>query len=114
MDTDLIFRLLSVVLEAIIVLIGGFVVSWLRTRVNAAKLDKAITIAEIVVPAVEQAFAGVLHGTKKLEWALEWAKDLAAKHGVNLTDEQWQALIEQAVFHMNQQYGKLKDPAGDL
>lgn len=110
MSADLWFKLLDVLVEVVITLVGTYAIAWLRTRLRSDQLAKAVTIAEMVVPAVEQVFA-YLHGPEKLAQAVVQAKTLATSHGVNLTDEQWQTLIEQAVYRMNQATKALKTSA---
>lgn len=95
------------VLKDLIVLAGtvglGFVTNYVHKYYMAKQIETAKGIAVLVVTFVEQVAASLgLTSRAKLQLAIERAKALAAKIGLNLTDQQWETLIEAAL-------GELKD-----
>ncbi|MBX6353724.1 MAG: hypothetical protein IRZ10_10360 [Thermoflavifilum sp.] len=84
---------------------------WLRAHVGAQKLALLMTVARIVVNAVEQAAAAGILKLPKREAAVARLRNWAARGGVQLTDEQIDDLIEYAVKAMKDAGLELKGAA---
>ena len=98
---DLIFRTLMDLTQLLILVLGGMVIAYLKRRFSLQQLEKAREIAYIAVQAVEMiAKVNGFDSKQKFEKAMAFVKEFAAKHGLKLTDEQWQALIEAAVHQL--------------
>lgn len=64
-------------------------------------MDLAVSIAHVAVAAIEQlAASGQIDYKRKMELAIEMARDQAGKYGLAFTDDQWTQLIEAAVKAM--------------
>jgi hypothetical protein len=98
---DVLFRVIvsvvGTVISTVLILVGQYV----SQRVGGEKLSKAYSVAAAAVECVEQ-FVTKVHGEAKAQAAIRYAKNLAARYGLNLTGDQWRILIEQAVYAMNQ------------
>ena len=101
MMDDVLFRVIVSVVGAFICMVLTILGNYLAQRVGGEKLSKAYSVMTTAVEFVEQT-ATNLYGEAKMQTAVAWAKNLAAKYGLNLTDDQWRVLGEQAVFAMNQ------------
>lgn len=111
--TELLTQLLTLVAVIIVQVVGAAVVRWLKARYTAEQIQTGMEIARIVVRAVEQVAAASgwsLRGKAKLQEALDRARAIAAKQGLDLTDEQWKTVIEAAVLELRLLGEELKRP----
>jgi len=98
---QLIAQLITDLVKLIIVAVGGYLVAWLRSKLSQDQIRKAMQIAGIAVKAAEAIGAAQgLDGKAKMQQALNTARTVAAKYGIRFTDEEWQALLEQAVHEL--------------
>lgn len=92
------------ILSLAVTVLGTVAVAALRRYLYARYTDQQIQtarrIAEQTVAYVEQVYRE-MHGPEKLVPAIDAAKQLATKAGINLTDDQWRTLIEAAVRTLN-------------
>lgn len=111
---DYIFRTLVDLIQLLILVLGGMAVVYLRRHFSLQQLDKAREITYIAVNAVEMiARACNFDSKQKFEKAMAFVKEFAAKHGLKLTDEQWQVLIEAAVHRLKVVEEELTKPDSD-
>jgi hypothetical protein len=94
------------VLTVTIPIIGGFAVNWLKAHTSQKQLDIATEIAGRAARAVEQIYGGLstderANADTKLQAAQTRARELGARMGITLSDDQLRTLIEQAVHEMN-------------
>ena len=103
--TDLIFE----VVKAVVCLIAGaaviYVVPWIKTHVDAQKLQIALMIVEAAVRAVQQTMSDAPGASRKIEVKRKVLNALAL-HGIHLSAEQLDDLIESAVKTMKIQEGR--------
>lgn len=101
MSADITSALVDLVL-AVTTIVGGAAVTLIRRHFSAAQISLAERIAGIAVGSAEQMAASAgWNGSQKLTSAMQDARDLGAKHGVKLTDEQWRSLLEQEVMRLH-------------
>lgn len=94
---DLIIALIQ--LAALI--LAGYAAKWVRTNVSQKQMDLALAVSQVVVAAVEQlAASGQIEYKRKMEIAIAKARDQARQWGLNLSDAQWNELLEAAVAAM--------------
>lgn len=97
---DIIMTLISVLIAA-----GGY---YLKQHFTGKQIATAAEIASEAVRFVAQTTAKLpAQDATKAKYALAKAKELAAKVGINLTDGQWETLLESA-------YKKTKDELSQL
>jgi hypothetical protein len=98
---DILVKLLIAVINLVILGLGYLGAKWAKANVSQKNMDLALNIAAVVVGAIEQlAAAGKIDYKRKMELAIQMARDQAAKWGLTFTDEQWKALLESAVKAM--------------
>lgn len=112
---DIIFNLLLAVVVAVVGAVAKELIPYLVEKKNTALLELRRTkwawvadIVDTVVRAVEQTLSGQLHGEEKKAKARYWISRLLAANGIELGDDQIDALIEAAVQGLNE--GKLAEP----
>jgi ABC-type branched-subunit amino acid transport system ATPase component len=101
------------VLKDLIVLAGtvlaGTLTAYVQKHYTAKQVETAKEIARTAVLFAEQTAKLLgINGEAKFKAALEKAKVLAAKAGIQLTDEQWQGLIEAAVKEFSDVWNNLE------
>lgn len=88
-------------LQLALITLTGFAVKWVKTNVSQKQMDLALGVSQVVVGAVEQlAASGQIDYDRKMEIAIAKARDQAKQWGLNLSDEQWNGLLEAAVAAM--------------
>ena len=91
------FEILQVVLAIVSIVVTGLLIPLIKTKVSKDKLTKALVVTEIAVKAAEQIFKETGQGAIKKKYVIDYLK----KSGLNLTDEEINALIESAVKELN-------------
>ena len=91
------FNILQVVLTIVSIIVTGVLIPLIKTKITKDKLEKAIVITEIAVKAAEQIFRESGQGPIKKKYVIDYLK----RSGLNLTDEEINALIESAVKELN-------------
>lgn len=94
---NLLYQVLLVVIQVVIVAVGGFLVNYLRAKVGTEKLSKYYDMVKKIVMAVEQSL-GPGNGADKKEEAVQLVKNVM---GNRMTETQIETFIETAVFEMN-------------
>lgn len=98
---DILTKLFIAIINLVILGLGYLGAKWAKANVSQKNMDLALNIAAVVVAVVEQlAAAGKIDYKRKMELAIQMARDQAAKWGLTFTDEQWQAILEAAVKAM--------------
>lgn len=94
---DLIMTILTAGIQLLIMLVMGYVINYLNTKIGTEKMKKYYEMAKTFVKAVEQEFGSGNGADKKAE-VFSMLKQLI---GNKLTDDEINKLIEAAVFEMN-------------
>jgi len=90
----------------------GYLTAYAKAHFSAKQLSNAKIIATLGVSFAEQVAATMgLSSIGKFDTALTQAKSLAAKYGLNYTDEQWKGLIEAALKEAQKNWAELGAPA---
>jgi len=97
MDQELLINLLLAVLQVVVLVVGGFLVNYLKTKIGVENYNKYYSIVEKVITSVEQTL-GPGRGQDKKDEAIQIIKKAL---GNKLTEEQINMFIEAAVFQMN-------------
>lgn len=96
-QTDILTGLQSIVTTLIGVLIT-FLIAYIKQHFTSKQIADAVGISEQAVKyaaQLEKKYGTTFNSTKYAS-ALARAKELASKAGINLTDSQWETLIESA------------------
>lgn len=94
---EMVMELLLVLIQLLVVTVGGFVIGWLKEKIGDANYRRAYNVAEKAVQAAEQEF-GYLSGEERRRKAIT---KIRQKLGNKLSEDEINTLIESAVFEMN-------------
>ena len=78
---------------------------WVKAQNSRLDDETKVVIARAVVAFVEQVWQN-LHGADKLQKALETARELLAKKGIDFDADEMMVLIEAAVAEFNEAFKK--------
>ena len=98
MNTELILQITLAIISIIGAIFTYVLVPYFKARTTEAQQDKIMTAVEIAVMAAEQIFSTPGMGDEKKKYVLKLLYD----KGIKLTDAQLDAIIEAAVYQMNQ------------
>ena len=87
---EAVFALLAAIITAV-------VIPYIKNRTTAQQQAEINAWVRIAVAAAEQVYKGTGRGEEKKAFVLEWLKS----HGVTVDTEKLDALIESAVYDMN-------------
>ena len=100
---DLTFNILKIVVSVATVFISLYVIPLLKEKLQDAKYARLLEMVEVAVRAAEQTIKGSGQGAVKKEQVLESVSTWMLQHGVDITFEQLDELIEAVVFNMNRE-----------
>lgn len=100
---DLTFMLLKVVVSICAAMITAYVIPYIKTLKEDARFAGVIDMIELAVRAAEQTIREQGQGKAKKAEVIRFVSDWMAKNGIRITDEELNALIEAAVYQMNQE-----------
>ena len=99
---DLTFIILKIVVSVISILISMCVIPYIQDKRKDAKYDLIFSYIDMAVRAAEQTI-GAGNGKEKKEEVINFVKAWMIEHGVEISEEQLDILIEAAVFNMNRE-----------
>ena len=94
-------QIISAVIALISALVSAFLIPWLKTKIDADKLQTLRTYVEIGVKAAEQLYRD-LSGPEKLEKAKEGIVEMLNEKGIPISEMEMDLLIESVVQEFNQ------------
>lgn len=98
---DLTFNILKIVVSVSAVFISIYIVPLLKEKVADSKYQRLLEMVEIAVRAAEQTIKA--DGSVKKDQVIEFVSYWMATHGIEITEDQLDQLIEAAVFNMNRE-----------
>ena len=90
-------NILQVVLAIVSIVVTGVLIPLIKTKVSKTHLEKALVIADIAVKAAEQIYRESGQGPIKKKYVVDYLR----KSGLDLSDEEINALIEATVKELN-------------
>ena len=97
---DFTFNLLKIVVTLSTILITTCLIPFIREKVQESKYKRLFDMVEVAVRAAEQTIKGSGQGEVKKEEVLKFVTEWMVTHGISITQEQREQLIEAAVFSM--------------
>ena len=91
------FNIIQVVLAIVSIVVTGILIPLIKTKIKKEDLEKAIIITDIAVKAAEQIYKESGKGPIKKKYVIDYLK----RSGLNLSDEEINALIEATVKELN-------------
>ena len=99
---EILFEILKAVIIIAIIVVVRYAVPWIRNNTELAKNEFLMSIVTAAVQYAEQTITGKDSGAEKKAIVTEFLKTQLAAKNVSITDEQLNALIEAAVYAMNE------------
>ena len=90
--------IIEAVAALIAALITAFLVPYIKSKTTAEQQKEINAWVKIAVSAAEQIFNGSGRGEEKKAYVIAWLKE----HGVKVDETELDALIEAAVYELNQ------------
>lgn len=87
---DLIVKLIIAVLS---VLITSYFIPWLKSKVDSTKYNDFLSLVEKCVEAAEKIYTAEEWASKK-QYVLQISEAYAKEHGINITGDEINAIIE--------------------
>jgi LL-H family phage holin len=95
--------ILKIVISVCAALITYYVIPYIKALREDARWSSVIEIVEIAVRAAEQAIKGSGQGALKKAEVLSVVTDWLKKHGIELTEDELDQIIEASVYVMKQE-----------
>ena len=100
---DVTFNILKIVVTVATALISAYVIPLLKAKLQEAKYARLLEMVEIAVRAAEQTIKGSGMGNVKKDEVVKFVTEWMLDHGIHITQDQLDQLIEAAVFSMNRE-----------
>jgi LL-H family phage holin len=105
--SNIVFDIIRIVVFAVFLVATKYILplvtSWLQEKISENQYSLLLAVVESVVQGLEQEFKGESgKGTTKKEQATTFVKEYCEKHNIDMSDEQISALIESAVYGINE------------
>ena len=89
-------EILTAIITLIVAIVSTFVIPYLKTKVEAAKLEEVMTWVTVAVEAAEMIYAGTGRGEEKKAYVIKYLNT----KGYTLDTDSIDALIESAVLSL--------------
>lgn len=97
---DVILKLLELVVMVSVIIITRYLIPWIRSNISFSQYSVVLSIVDAAVMYAEQTMTG---GQIKKEAVMDLVTNELNKRGIEITVEQVNALVEAAVYSMNQE-----------
>lgn len=98
---DLTFNILKIVVAVATVFISAYVIPLLKEKLNDSRYNRLLDMVEIAVRAAEQTIKA--DGAVKKDEVVKFVTEWMLAHGIAITQEQLDQLIECAVYNLKQE-----------
>lgn len=97
---DLTFIVLKIVVTIATALITSYLIPLIRAKLNGAKYAILLATVDIAVRAAEQTLSGE-YGQVKKDVVVKYITDWMIAHGISITQNQLDQIIEAAVYSIH-------------
>ena len=98
---DVTFNILKIVVSVVFAIVSAFVIPLLKEKLQDMRYTRLLEIVEVGVRAAEQTIKGSGQGAHKKDEVINFVTAWMLSHGIMITDDQRDQLIEAAVYAMN-------------
>lgn len=102
---DITFMILKIVVSVCAALMTAYTIPYLKRQMETEIGSAVLDLIDVAVRAAEQTLEG---GEVKKEWVVAFVTNWLIQHGIKISEEQLDKLIEAAVYEMNAENGKFK------
>lgn len=99
---DVTFNILKIVIAVATALISIYVIPLLKEKLTDSKYQRLLEMVEIAVRAAEQTI-GAGYGSVKKDEVTKFVTEWMLAHGIQISQDQLDQLIEACVFNMNRE-----------
>jgi len=97
---DITFNILKIVIAIATAIISAYVIPLLKENLKDAKYQRLAEMVDIAVRAAEQTIKGSGQGALKKDEVLKFVGLWMETHGIDVSEEQLDQLIECAVYNL--------------
>ena len=97
------FNILKIVVSVVSALVAVYLIPFIKAKTADVKYQKLLDMVEVAVRAAEQTIKGSGQGAAKKEEVITFVTDWMMEHGITITYDQLEQLIEAAVFNMKRE-----------
>ena len=98
---DLTFNILKVAVTLATVFVSAYLIPLLKEKLNDSKYNRLLEMVEIAVRAAEQTIHS--EGSIKKDQVTQFVTQWMLEHGIAITQDQLDQLIEAAVWQLHQE-----------
>ena len=98
MDKSLAYQIISLIITILVMVLTYFVIPWLRSKGKIGLLSFLRGMVSVAVQAAEQLYNEPGMGITKKDYVLQFL----LRRGIKLEEDELDALIEAAVYNLNQ------------
>lgn len=98
---ELTFNILKIVVAVATVFISAYVIPLLKEKLNDSRYNRLLDMVEIAVRAAEQTIKA--DGAVKKDEVVKFVTQWMLAHGIAITQEQLDQLIEACVYQLHQE-----------
>ena len=98
---DVTFNIIKIVVSVVFALVSAFVIPLLKEKLQDMRYQRLLEIVEVGVRAAEQTIKGSGQGAIKKDEVINFVTAWMLQHGIEITEDQLDQLIEAAVYAMN-------------
>ena len=98
---ELTFNILKIVVSVAAALVATYLVPYIKAKTAETKYERLLHVVATAVRAAEQTIKGSDKGSLKKEEVMGFVTSWMAQHGIGITEEQLDQLVESAVYSMN-------------
>lgn len=98
---DIVLQIVQLIVVIIFGVCGAYIIPAIKQNVNTSKFDSIVEWIKIAVAAAEQVVEGKGMGAEKKAKVVEFIKTKITELGIEISDEDLDALIEAAVNALN-------------
>lgn len=102
---DITFNILKIVVTIATALISVYVIPLLKEKLKDAKYQQLLEIVEVAVRAAEQTIKGSGLGSVKKDEVINFVSEWMMIHGIEISQDQLDQLIEAAVYNLKLEAG---------
>lgn len=95
-------NMIEILLQIIIVMVGGLLVPYLKEKLGAEKYGRILTSAQIGVAAAEQIYKSMPKSGTKNQLRYDYVAEYLTSKGFKIDKTELEALIESAVMELNE------------
>lgn len=98
---ELTFNILKIVVSVVAALVATYLVPYIKAKTAETKYERLLHVVATAVRAAEQTIKGSGKGSLKKEEVMSFVTSWMAQHGIGITEDQLDQLVESAVYSMN-------------